>query len=360
MQRLQHLRSRARRPARSTRCRCFTSFRLELLRDRLQLRRRRASASRRRRTSRSRISRPSRSPTSAAPRAAATAGSCGARAPCARAPASRGSARAVGDVMISTVSEFLSCARERRDAPVDLRARRSAARPPCAPRTRSRSASRPSGSWMTSPVGVKTKISSWYRSSFRNSRNSSGFFASSCSSSTWRNHGEVAIELVGCSCVALLVAPVRRDAEVRRAVHVARADLDLVQLLARAEHRRVQRLVAVRLRLRDVVLDALLHRRPPVVDHAERVVAVRHRVDEHADREQVVDLLVRPLALLHLLVDRPEVLRPARDLDVARCRRRRARCSSGSRICAIERLALAALRARPASPASCTRRARGT
>ena len=59
----------------------------------------------------------------------------------------------VGDVMISTVSEFSSCARQRRDAAVHLRALRSAGRPPCAPRTRSRSASRPSGSWMTSPVG---------------------------------------------------------------------------------------------------------------------------------------------------------------------------------------------------------------
>ena len=121
---------------------------------------------------------------------------------------------------------------------------------------------------------------------------------------------QVPIELVALR--VFLVPPVRGDAEVRRAMHVARADLDFVQLSPGAEDRRVQRLVAVRLRLRDVVLDALLHRRPPVVDDAERVVAVGHGVDEHANGEEVVDLLVRLLALLHLLVDRPQVLRPAR------------------------------------------------
>ena len=83
---------------------------------------------------------------------------------------------------------------------------------------------------------------------------------------------QVSIELVGLR--VFLVAPVRGDAVVRRAMHVARADLNFVELLPRAEHRRMQRLVAVRLRLRDVVLDALLHRRPPVVNDAERVVAV--------------------------------------------------------------------------------------
>ena len=130
----------------------------------------------------------------------------------------------------------------------------------------------------------------------------------------------MAIELVALG--VLLVAPVRRDAEVRGAMHVARANLHFIQLPPRPEHRRVQRLVSVRLRLRDVVLDALLHRRPAVVDDAERVIAVGHGVDEHADGEEVVDLLVRLLALLHLLVDRPEMLRPTGDVDVANARDR--------------------------------------
>ena len=76
----------------------------------------------------------------------------------------------------------------------------------------------------------------------------------------------MAIQLVGWR--VLLVAPVRGDAEVRCSVHVARANLDLVQLPARTEDRRVERLIAVRFWLRDVILDALLHRRPLIVDDA--------------------------------------------------------------------------------------------
>ena len=131
--------------------------------------------------------------------------------------------------------------------------------------------------------------------------------------------GEVLVELVVVLDV-LLVAPVRRDAEVGGPVHPLGADLDLIQLPAGAEHRGVQGLVAVRLRLRDVVLDALLDRCVAIVDDAERVIAVRHGVDEHADREQVEDLLVRLVAMLHLLVDRPQVLWPTRHLDVLHAR----------------------------------------
>ena len=60
-------------------------------------------------------------------------------------------------------------------------------------------------------------------------------------------------------------------------MHLAGSDLDLEQLPVRPEHRRMQRLVSVRLRLRDVILDALLQRREPLVDDAERVVAVGDR-----------------------------------------------------------------------------------
>ncbi len=65
-----------------------------------------------------------------------------------------------------------------------------------------------------------------------------------------------------------LVDPVRGDAVFGGAVHLSRANLDLEQLLARAENGGVQGLVAVGFGLRDVILDPLLDRRPPVVDHA--------------------------------------------------------------------------------------------
>src|SRR5690606_26789563 len=110
--------------------------------------------------------------------------------------------------------------------------------------------------------------------------------------------------------VPFLVPPVRRDTVLRGPVHFVRPDLDLVQPPARPEDRGVQRPVHVRLRRGDVVVEPLLQRRPLVVDHAQRVIAVRHRVRDHPDRHQVVDLVERPAPLDHLPMDRPHILRP--------------------------------------------------
>src|SRR2546423_13227054 len=120
------------------------------------------------------------------------------------------------------------------------------------------------------------------------------------------------VELVGTLAV-FLIEPVRGNAVLGRPVHVARANLDLVKLAARPEDSRVERLIAVRFGARDVVFDPLLQRCPGVVNDAEYVIAVGDRIHEYADREQIVDLLERLAALLHLLEDRPEVLRPADD-----------------------------------------------
>ena len=113
-----------------------------------------------------------------------------------------------------------------------------------------------------------------------------------------------------------LVQPMRRDAVLGGVVHLAGADLDLVEVARGAEDGGVQRLVAVRLGLRDVVLDALLERRPVGVDHAEGVVAVGHRVDQHADRHEIVDHLVGQVPQRDLLVDRVQVLGATGDLDL--------------------------------------------
>ena len=51
----------------------------------------------------------------------------------------------------------------------------SDAPPPCAPRRPGPRGWRPGGRLFTSPLGVSTNTSSWYRSSFRLARNSSGF-----------------------------------------------------------------------------------------------------------------------------------------------------------------------------------------
>ena len=115
---------------------------------------------------------------------------------------------------------------------------------------------------------------------------------------------------------AVLVEPVRRDAELGRLVHPLGAHLDLERLAVRSDDRRVQRLVAVGLRHRDVVLEAPGHRLPERVDHADRAVAVLVAADEDAHRGQVVDLVELLPAPRHLHEDGVEVLGAARDLGL--------------------------------------------
>ena len=102
-------------------------------------------------------------------------------------------------------------------------------------------------------------------------------------------------------------------------MHLARPHLDLERPALRPDHRRVQRAVAVQLRHRDVVLEAAGHRPPERVDQAERPVAVARALvagalDDHAHGREVVDLVELAALLGHLVVDRVEVLRAARDL----------------------------------------------
>ena len=126
---------------------------------------------------------------------------------------------------------------------------------------------------------------------------------------------ELPIQFAG-RLAGLLVQPVRRDSIVGGAMHLARPDLDFKQLTSRSEHCGVQRLVAVRLWLRDVVLDALLYWRPAVVNDPQRVIAFEHVGDDDADREQIVDVFVGTIALLHLLIDRPEMFWSTGDFHV--------------------------------------------
>ena len=113
---------------------------------------------------------------------------------------------------------------------------------------------------------------------------------------------------------AFLVAPVRGDAELRRAVHVARPDLDLERLAPGPDDRRVQRLVHVRLGHGDVVLEPAGDGTPEGMHRAERGVGIAEalHLDPHAD--QVVDLVELLAADHHLLVDGIQVLRPSLDV----------------------------------------------
>ena len=113
---------------------------------------------------------------------------------------------------------------------------------------------------------------------------------------------------------AFLVLPVRGDAFLGLLVHLLGPDLHLERRALLADDRRVQRLVAVGPRHRDEVLDAARHRRPGVVDDAERGVAVLHRPGDDPQRDEVVDLLELDLLFLQLLPDAVEALDAAVDL----------------------------------------------
>ena len=115
---------------------------------------------------------------------------------------------------------------------------------------------------------------------------------------------------------SFLVGPVGGDPELRDAVHLVRPDLDLDRLACVRDDGRVERLVPVGLRHRDVVLEPPRHGLPQRVHHAEDAVAVAHAVDLDADGGQVVDLREVLVLAGHLLPHRVDVLRTAGDVGL--------------------------------------------
>jgi len=114
---------------------------------------------------------------------------------------------------------------------------------------------------------------------------------------------------------AFLVLPVGGDALFGHPVHLDRANLHLERRAVLADHRRVQRLIAVRPGHGNEVLDTPRDRRPGLVDGAERGVAVPDALGDDSERHKVVHLLEVDLLLLQLLADTPEALDAAVDLD---------------------------------------------
>ena len=112
-----------------------------------------------------------------------------------------------------------------------------------------------------------------------------------------------ALVVGGRSLAALLVLPVGGDALFGDAVHLFGPDLHFEGLALRSDHGGVERLVEVGPRDGDEVLDAAGNGPPLVVDHAQRGVAVLHRVGDDAQGHQVVDLvdgdLLPPQLLKH-------------------------------------------------------------
>src|SRR5688572_4506908 len=103
---------------------------------------------------------------------------------------------------------------------------------------------------------------------------------------------------------ALLVLPVRRDAVLGDAVHLVGADLDFDALPTGPDQRRVQRLIHIGLRQRDVVLETPRDRRPARVHRPERRVTFGRGLDADSERQDVEHLLELRALLLHLAEDR--------------------------------------------------------
>jgi hypothetical protein len=99
-------------------------------------------------------------------------------------------------------------------------------------------------------------------------------------------------------------------------VHGVGADLHFQHLALGADHRRVQRAVAVFLGVGDVVVELLGDVPPQGVDDAQRGVAVAHFRDQHAHGAHVVDLAEGQALALHFAPDRIDVFGPAADVGV--------------------------------------------
>ena len=112
-----------------------------------------------------------------------------------------------------------------------------------------------------------------------------------------------------------LVFPVRRNAFFGPPVHLDRPDLHLEGHAVMADDRGVERLIAVGPRHRDEVLDPSGHRRPGLMDDAERRVAVLHAFGDDPERDEVVHLLELDLLTSELLMDAPQPLDATVDLD---------------------------------------------
>jgi len=106
---------------------------------------------------------------------------------------------------------------------------------------------------------------------------------------------------------AVFVFPMSGDPLLSDAMHFLGSNLNFKRLTG-VDDGGMQRLVEVRARHGDVVLEASGKRRPDLMDHAESCVAIFHRVGDHADGEQVEDLIERALLFLNFQMERIDAL----------------------------------------------------
>ncbi len=121
--------------------------------------------------------------------------------------------------------------------------------------------------------------------------------------------GDLLLVMVGAGIdIGALVAPVRADAQLGLFVHGVGANLHLQHLALRADHRGVQRAIAVLLGVGDVVVELLRNVPPQRMHDPQRGVAIADFRHQHANGANVVDLAELQALLLHLSPDGIDVL----------------------------------------------------
>ena len=102
----------------------------------------------------------------------------------------------------------------------------------------------------------------------------------------------------------------RRDTELRDAVHFLRTDLNFERLTVHSHDRGMQGLIFIRLRIGDIILDPPGERLPFFVYFTQKGVAFPDVLDDDAKGGQIVDLVEGLPLVLHLFIDGIEVLGP--------------------------------------------------
>ena len=106
----------------------------------------------------------------------------------------------------------------------------------------------------------------------------------------------------------LFISPVRRDPHFGHLVHILCTDLDFNRNAVRTDHRRVQRLIAVRFWNGDVVFYPSRTRFIEAVHLAEHAIAGVGVMDDYAERIDIHDRMETLLFKHHLAIDGIEVL----------------------------------------------------
>ncbi len=104
-------------------------------------------------------------------------------------------------------------------------------------------------------------------------------------------------------------------------VHFPGADLHFERNSLFADDRRVERLVHVRLRRGNIILKPVRQRAEHIVDNAEDVIAVVHRVDNDADGVNVIDFIHRTPLNEHFAVNAVDALDAPFEINVRDCER---------------------------------------